>query len=125
MQKIIFNSGTSGKILFQPNPRIRQRKMCCAGHLWLALLLLPWASVSPSAVQAQSSSDPLVFAFYYTWFDEATWTYDELSDLPVQPYVSRDRSVMGRHIDQQRRRALMHFWWPGTGRAAVIRPKRT
>lgn len=67
----------------------------------------------------QSSADPLVLAFYYTWFDENTWSYDRLSDLPAQPYVSRDRGVMGRHIDQAKAAgidALLVAWYgPGGG----------
>jgi len=57
----------------------------------------------------QSTSDRLVLAFYYTWFDEATWTYDRLSDLPAEPYVSRDRGVMGRHIDQAQNAGIDAF----------------
>lgn len=57
-------------------------------------------------VQTQSSSDPLVLAFYYTWFDENTWTYDTLSDLPAQQYASRDRGTMGRHIDEAKRAGI-------------------
>ncbi|MEZ4620466.1 MAG: endo-1,3-alpha-glucanase family glycosylhydrolase [Caldilineaceae bacterium] len=66
---------------------------------------------------AQSSADPLVFAFYYTWFDENTWSYDKLSDLPAEPYVSRDRGVMGRHIDQAKAAGIDAFLvaWYGPG----------
>jgi len=85
--------------------------------LLLGLLALGlYASTHPgikAAVEtrptAQSSSDPLVFAFYYTWFDEHSWTYDKLSDLPAQPYASRDRAVMGRHIDQAKRAGIDAF----------------
>ncbi|CAN5681367.1 hypothetical protein BH10CHL1_BH10CHL1_36000 [soil metagenome] len=68
-------------------------------------------------VGAQSSSDPLVLAYYYTWFDENTWTYDKLSDLPAQPYVSSDRSVMGRQIDQAKSAGIDAFLvaWYGPG----------
>lgn len=74
----------------------------------LSLLALLGLWLSPDTLKAapssrpatQSSGDPLVLAFYYTWFDEQTWTYDRLSDLPAQPYASRDREVMGRHIQQ-------------------------
>ena len=62
-----------------------------------------------SRPHAQSSGDPLVLAFYYTWFDEQTWTYDKLSDLPSQTYVSRDRGVMGRHIDEAKRAGIDAF----------------
>ncbi|MBX3015432.1 MAG: SH3 domain-containing protein [Caldilineaceae bacterium] len=71
-----------------------------------------------AAPRAQSSSDPLVFAFYYTWFDENTWSYDRLSDLPAQSYVSSDRGVMGRHIDQAKAAgidALIVAWYGPNG----------
>ena len=54
---------------------------------------------SAAPVGAQSP-DRLVLAFYYTWFDENSWNPGRLPDLPSQTYVSRDRGVMGRHIDQ-------------------------
>lgn len=60
-----------------------------------------------------------MLAFYYTWFDNATWSYDQLSDLPSQSYVSSDRATMGRHIDQARSAgidALIVAWYgPGGG----------
>ncbi|MCB0108248.1 MAG: SH3 domain-containing protein [Caldilineaceae bacterium] len=76
----------------------------------------PLASVH-NRPQEQSSGDPLVLAFYYTWFDENTWTYDKLSDLPAEPYVSRDRGVMGRHIDQAKAAGIDAFLvaWYGPG----------
>lgn len=71
----------------------------------------------PAAPHAQSSGDRLVVAFYYTWFDENTWSYDRLSDLPAQTYVSRDRGVMGRHIDQAKAAGIDAFLvaWYGPG----------
>ena len=74
----------------------------------------PKANVSPPA---QSLSDPLVLAFYYPWFDETTWTYEWLSDLPAERYVSRDRAVMGRHIEQAQRAGIDAFLvaWYGQG----------
>ncbi len=97
---------------------LRWRILCCIGLACCTLLShIPAYSVSLGAPHAQSSSDPLVLAFYYTWFDENTWTYDRLSDLPAQSYVSRDRAVMGRHIDQAKAAgidALMVAWYgPG------------
>jgi hypothetical protein len=85
--------------------------------LFLAGLLGFSAVPTQAAPPLQSSNDPLVLAFYYTWFDENTWTYDRLSDLPAQPYASRDRGVMGRHIDQAKAAgidALLVAWYgPG------------
>ncbi len=95
--------------------------------LGLATLLVGLACFNGSLVQAatapaplnQSSGDPLVLAFYYTWFDENTWNYDQLSDLPAEPYVSRDRGVMGRHIDQAKAAGIDAFLvaWYGPGGA--------
>lgn len=73
----------------------------------------------------QSSADPLVLAFYYTWFDENTWTYDQLSDLPAEPYVSRDRGVMGRHIDQAKAAGIDAFlvaWYGPSGESNQTEP---
>ena len=80
------------------------------------------ANLAPSA---QSSSDRLVLAFYYSWFDENTWTYDKLSDLPASTYVSRDRGVMGRHIDEAKRAgidALVVAWYGPNGDSNQTEP---
>ena len=42
----------------------------------------------------------LVLAFYYTWFDENTWTPSMIPDMPVTPYVSRERATIERHVAQ-------------------------
>ncbi|MFN3332674.1 MAG: hypothetical protein ACK47M_09200, partial [Caldilinea sp.] len=78
----------------------------------LSILLQSPRQASAASVERpsqQSGADRLVLAFYYTWFDDATWTYDRLSDLPAEPYVSRDRGVMGRHIDQARNAGIDAF----------------
>ncbi|MBI1294383.1 SH3 domain-containing protein [bacterium] len=83
----------------------------------LALLSLHWGYSADAATRQQSSGNPLVLAFYYTWFDENTWREDQVPDFPVERYVSRDRGVMGRHIEQAQRAgidALMVAWYgPG------------
>ena len=78
------------------------------GHAMAAQLTRP---------ATQSSADPLVLAFYYTWFDENTWSYDQLSDLPAELYVSRDRAAMGRHIEQAKMAGIDAFLvaWYGPG----------
>jgi uncharacterized protein YraI len=80
-------------------------------------LLLQGAGRAHAAPPSQSMSQPLVLAFYYTWFDENTWTYDKLPDLPAEQYVSRDRSAMGRHIDQAKAAGIDGFLvaWYGPG----------
>lgn len=64
----------------------------CAGAATIAIV-----DVTPAAAQSQ---ERLVLAFYYTWFDENSWGPGRVPDLPVAPYVSRDRGVMARHIEQ-------------------------
>ncbi len=87
--------------------------------LLLALLVLLNLVRGVPQAGAQSSSDPLVLAFYYLWFDENSWSYDRLSDLPAQTYSSSDRGAMGRHIDQARSAGIDAFvaaWYgPGGG----------
>lgn len=84
------------------------------------------ASAAPhERPSTQSSAERLVLAFYYTWFDEATWTYDRLSDLPVEPYVSRDRGVMGRHIEQAKGAGIDAFvvaWYGPSGDSNQTEP---
>lgn len=87
-------------------------------------------AISPKVLGApllQSGADPLVLAFYYTWFDEQSWSYDQLSDLPAEPYVSRDRSVMGRHIDQAKAAGIDAFLvaWYGPGGDNQTEPNLT
>ncbi|HHY55077.1 MAG TPA: SH3 domain-containing protein [Chloroflexi bacterium] len=84
------------------------------------------ASAAPaSRPSAQSSADRLVLAFYYTWFDETTWSYDKLSDLPAESYISRDRAVMGRHIEQAQSAgidALVVAWYGPNGAGNQTEP---
>ncbi len=76
-----------------------------AGIVWLLTLLL--ALSSPASLHAAAPARPavlggerLVLAFYYTWFDEATWRQNKVPDFPATLYVSRDRAAMGRQIEQ-------------------------
>ncbi len=87
------------------------RQLAARLVLTLTLMLVLGGHATPlqAAPLAQSSGDPLVLAFYYTWFDENSWTLDQLSDLPAEQYVSRDRGVMGRHIDQAKSAGIDAF----------------
>lgn len=71
-----------------------------------AVVLAGAATIAPAAGQ---SPERLVLAFYYTWFDEHSWSPAAVPDLPGAPYVSRDRAVMGRHIDQARAAGIDAF----------------
>lgn len=81
-------------------------------HRWLVIvsivLLVGWAIVPAFPVQAESGQR-LVLAFYYAWFDENTWTPDKVPDFPLEPYVSRDRQVMARHIEQAKAAGIDAF----------------
>ncbi len=80
---------------------------------WTILLCITGIALMASRRWAQhASADPverLVLAFYYTWFDEKTWTPDQVPDLPVEPYVSRDPAVMRRHIEQAQQAGIDAF----------------
>lgn len=74
---------------------------CSRAWLVISLLVavgltLPSLSARPTTAQGSR----LVLAFYYNWFDENTWTPAKVPDLPAQPYASRDRGAMDRHIAQ-------------------------
>ncbi|MCB0045703.1 MAG: glycoside hydrolase family 99-like domain-containing protein [Caldilineaceae bacterium] len=92
-----------------------------------ALLALCFGPARPVAAApgAQSSSAPLVLAAYYTWFDENTWTYDQLSDLPAELYASRDRGAMARHIEQAQQAGIDGFvvaWYGPNGDSNQTEP---
>ncbi|MBW7883696.1 MAG: hypothetical protein H3C34_13875, partial [Caldilineaceae bacterium] len=87
----------------------------------LSVLLQPARPASSAPLERpalQSTSDPLVLALYYSWFDEQSWSPATLSDLPAEPYASRDRGVMGRHIDQAKAAGIDAFvvaWYGPSG----------
>ena len=72
------------------------------GRALLSAMLLASVALSAGALQSQpvAANSPLVLAFYYTWFDENTWTPAKVPDFPVQTYASRDTGLMDRHIGQ-------------------------
>ena len=81
-------------------------------------ILLQSSRSARAAPAAQAISDPLVLAFYYTWFDDNTWNSGQLSDLPAERYVSADRGAMGRHIDQAKAAGIDAFivaWYGPNG----------
>jgi hypothetical protein len=78
-------------------------RVCIAALLAIGGLLAPL-----STVRAQAS-ERLVLAFYYTWFDRNSWAPNRVPDVPQQPYVSSDRAVMGRQIDQAKAAGIDAF----------------
>jgi hypothetical protein len=92
------------------------------GRAWLALALVVAIGLTLPALAPQPTSaqnERLVLAFYYTWFDENTWTPAKVPDFPAQTYVSRDRAAMDRHIAQAQAAGIDAFvvsWYgPGGG----------
>ncbi|MEM7128553.1 MAG: endo-1,3-alpha-glucanase family glycosylhydrolase [Chloroflexota bacterium] len=123
--KRIFNASIS---LAEPEGRIIHLGWRIFLTLILTILLIlltiladPFKRAESAALKtrsAQSLSTPTVVAFYYTWFDDSTWTLEKLSDLPTQPYVSRDPAVMGRHIEQAQQAGIDAFlvaWYGPNG----------
>lgn len=74
-----------------------------------ALVLFP--------IPSFADQPPRVFAFYYAWFDEQTWTPDHVADMPAEQYVSRDPNAIARQIDQAQGAGIDSFVvsWLGPG----------
>jgi uncharacterized protein YraI len=66
--------------------------------LFITLLLLKAAVVTPPNVAAQET--PPVLAFYYAWYDQNTWTSGQSADAPAEFYNSADRATIERHVAQ-------------------------
>lgn len=97
--------------------------------LLLAVLILMglWQTgrIAGAAPLRQSGSTPLVLAFYYTWFDENTWNYNTVPDLPATQYVSRDRGAMGQQIEQAQAAGIDAFlvaWYGPNGDSNQTEP---
>ncbi|MGC8779577.1 MAG: endo-1,3-alpha-glucanase family glycosylhydrolase [Anaerolineae bacterium] len=76
---------------------------------WIVVVMVAAICATTGAPAAGQSSERLVLAFYYTWFDEHSWDPTRLPDLPHEPYVSRDRAVMARHIEQAKTAGIDAF----------------
>jgi hypothetical protein len=66
---------------------------------------------------AAARSERLVLAFYYAWYDSATWRSGQTPDLPATLYASSDPEAMARQIEQAQRAGIDAFllnWW-GSG----------
>ncbi|MFN8467060.1 MAG: endo-1,3-alpha-glucanase family glycosylhydrolase [Caldilineaceae bacterium] len=81
-------------------------------------ILLQSGRTAKAAPVTQAISDPLVLAFYYSWYDDNTWNSGQVSDTPAERYVSADRSAMGRQIDQAKAAGIDGFvvaWYGPNG----------
>jgi len=77
---------------------------------WLLLGLLIGGLGAPPA---GASGERLVLAFYYAWYDMATWERP-LPDRPAQLYISADPAAIERHVLWARQAgidALVQSWY--------------
>ncbi len=78
-----------------------------------ASLLLVSLIIGLCAPTAHAYGERLVLAFYYAWYDSATWE-QPLSDYPVQRYISADPATIERHVLWARQAgidALVQSWY--------------
>lgn len=70
---------------------------------------------APPLTHADSTAR--VFAFYYAWFDENSWSPNRVADIPADKYVSRDAGAVARQIDQAQGAGIDAFVvsWLGPG----------
>ena len=68
--------------------------------------------------QTTAALPKLLWAFYYPWYSLSDWSGAMLADHPLSPYLSSDRAVMERHIQQAKEAGIDGFissWWgPGS-----------
>ena len=69
-------------------------------YLVLVLALLSTVGVAGLGGVAEAQDERVVLAFYYGWFDGASWGDGRLADHPAEPYSSSDRGAMARQISQ-------------------------
>lgn len=62
----------------------------------LLILLISGGSSNSAAAQTR----PPVLAFYYAWFDDATWSSGRSSGVPSPTYRSADPATIDRHVAQ-------------------------
>jgi hypothetical protein len=84
----------------------------------VTLNLAPLAAQAPeTAAGARPNVPRMLWAFYYLWYHSADWNNAELRDHPASTYVSSDRQVIARQIDQAKSAGIDGFiasWWgPG------------
>ena len=85
---------------------------------WARVLLLGALVLGASLPKAHAQNERLVLAFYYAWFDQATWSSGQTADQPAQPYDSRDRATIQRHVAQAKSAGIDAFvqsWYGPAG----------
>lgn len=77
---------------------------------FFAALLLNFSFPSLSSARQQ----PLVFAFYYAWFDQNIWDLSKVADMPTLKYLSNDPTTVDRQIQMAKGAGIDVFvvsWW--------------
>ncbi|GLV59047.1 hypothetical protein KDH_58750 [Dictyobacter sp. S3.2.2.5] len=83
------------------------------------------ATPLPGATPTQSANRPAippmandhgrpVLAFYYTWYNQQSWTRSQMSDLPASEYNSGDDTTIDRQLDEAAGAGITGFissWW--------------
>jgi hypothetical protein len=75
--------------------------------------LTPTPTSSPTQKAAQRNGRP-VLAFYYMWYNTATWSATTMSDLPTTKYNSSDDATIQRQVSSAANAGLTGFissWW--------------
>jgi hypothetical protein len=73
----------------------------------------PTQSASPTQKPAQGNGRP-VLAFYYPWYNTATWSTSTMSDLPTTKYNSSDPATIQRQVSLAANAGITGFissWW--------------
>ncbi|HZW32252.1 MAG TPA: endo-1,3-alpha-glucanase family glycosylhydrolase [Isosphaeraceae bacterium] len=90
----------------------------CKIACWLAVLAAAAGILaSAPAADAATPGHAPVLAMYYAWYDQNTWGSGKLSDQPVSPYISADRSTIERQVTQAQSAGIdgfeLNWWGPG------------
>ena len=83
----------------------------------ICILCLASLGVLLPEAPARAQEERLVLAFYYAWYDDNTWTYDKVPDMPVSTYRSADRATIERQVGEAQGAGIDAFVqsWYGPG----------
>jgi hypothetical protein len=75
------------------------------------------APASRAAATSTLAGEKLVLAFYYMWYGPNSFDAGQMSDLPVQPYISDHPDVIQRQVKEAKAAGIDAFIasWTGTG----------
>src|SRR5579883_957679 len=103
---------------FEDQVERTMREGRCKIACWLAVLAAAAGILaSAPAADAATPGHAPVLAMYYAWYDQNTWGSGKLSDQPVSPYISADRSTIERQVTQAQSAGIdgfaLNWWGPG------------